>query len=179
MRTFIAVEVSNEQVIDEILKFQSGLKINAKPVESHNLHFTLEFLGEISETQYEKIKHALEKIEFSRFLVKFTGIGVFPKPTFPRVIWVGTDNTGGAALISLAKKIEDALLTLGFKSDKPFRPHITVFRIKNRIGDITKDLKEYAHLDFGSQQIMSFKFKQSTLTPRGPIYSDLLEVKAR
>ena len=179
MRTFVAVEISNEQIIDKISKFQSKLKINAKPVEPHNLHFTLKFLGEISDLQHEKIKHILEKIEFSRFMIEFKGIGVFPKPTFPRVIWIGTDDVGGTAVIKFAKKIEDSLLTLGFKSDKPFRPHITIFRIKNKSGDIMKDLEGYTHLDFGTQEITSFKFKQSTLTPNGPIYSDLLEVKAR
>ena len=178
MRTFVAVEVSNQEVIDAISKFQTRLKINAKSVESHNLHFTLQFLGEISDQQTEKVKETLRHIQFSSFTVHFKGIGAFPKINSPRVIWIGTDEEGGRNLIELAKKIEEALTQLGFKSDKPFRPHITVFRIKNKIENIAKDLYGMKSSEFGSQKITSFRFKQSTLTPKGPVYSDLLKVES-
>ena len=65
-------------------------------------------------------------------------IGAFPKLKFPRVIWIGTDENGGNMLIQLSKKVEKVLEPLGFCSDKPFKPHITVFRIKKKIGDMTK-----------------------------------------
>ena len=48
MRTFIATEINNEQVLNSIKKIQSELKIKAKPVSLKNIHFTLLFLGEIS-----------------------------------------------------------------------------------------------------------------------------------
>ncbi|MCA9811427.1 MAG: RNA 2',3'-cyclic phosphodiesterase [Nitrosarchaeum sp.] len=178
MRTFVAVEVSNHKVIDEILKFQTRLKINAKSVESHNLHFTLQFLGEISDQQAEKIRETLQNIQFSSFTVHFKGIGAFPKMNSPRVIWIGTDEEGGRGLIDLAKKIEEALMPFGFKSDKPFRPHITVFRIKNKLENVAKELYGIKSSDFGSQKITNFRFKQSTLTPKGPVYSDLLKVES-
>ena len=54
MRTFVAIEISNNQVIESIKKFQSEIKINAKPVEPTNFHFTLQFLGEISEDVSKK-----------------------------------------------------------------------------------------------------------------------------
>ena len=34
------------------------------------------------------------------------------------------------------------LKPLGLVSDKPFKPHLTVFRIKKKIGDITEELKD-------------------------------------
>ena len=179
MRTFVAVEISNEQVINQISNFQSKININAKRIEPHNLHFTLQFLGEVSEEQAENVSELLKKVEFSNFTLKFQGIGAFPKMKFPRVIWIGTDENGGNALIDLAKKVENSLAPLGFRSDKPFKPHITVFRIKNKIEDVTKKLQAYESYEFGSQEITSFKFKQSVLTPRGPIYSDLMEVKGK
>ncbi len=179
MRVFVAVEVSDKQVIDSIAEFQSKIKIKAKSVEPHNLHFTLQFLGEISEDVAEKIKLALKTIEFSTFKVQFKGIGAFPKIKFPRVIWIGTDEMGGNGLVDLAKKVQNVLEPLGFISDKPFKSHITVFRIKNKIGDISKELEKFSLYEFGSQEVSSIKLKQSTLTPQGPIYSDLLEVKAK
>jgi len=105
MRTFVAIEISNDNIINSIKKFQSEVNINAKPVEPKNFHFTLQFLGEISEEISQKIIQALRNIEFSSFNVNLKGVGAFPKSKFPRVIWVGTDNDGGNMLIQLSKKV--------------------------------------------------------------------------
>ena len=165
-------------IINSIEKFQTKISIDAKPVESKNFHFTLQFLGEISEEISQKIIQALQKIEFSSFSVNLKGIGAFPKPKFPRVIWIGTDDNGGNMLIQLSKKVEKVLEPLGFFSDKPFKPHITVFRIKKKVGDITKELDSQKMIDFGIQEVTSIKLKKSELTSNGPIYSDLEEIKA-
>jgi len=178
MRTFVAIEISNDNIINSIKKFQTEININAKPVEPKNFHFTLQFLGEISEEISQKIIQALRKIEFSSFSVNLKGVGAFPKSKFPRVIWVGTDNDGGNMLIQLSKKVEKALEPLGFFSDKPFKPHITVFRIKKKIGDITNELDRQKTIDFGMQEVTNLKLKMSELTLNGPIYSDLEEIKA-
>ena len=179
MRTFVAIEISNNDIINSIKKFQTSINIDAKPVESRNFHFTLQFLGEISEEIAQKIIQALQKIEFSSFSVNLRGIGAFPKPKFPRVIWIGTDDDGGNMLIQLSKKVEKALEPLGFFSDKPFKPHITVFRIKKKIGDISGELKSHKMINFGIQKVSNIKLKKSMLTTSGPIYSDLVEVNAK
>jgi len=178
MRVFVAIEISSEKIIKSISKLQSEFKINAKPVEPHNLHFTLQFLGEISQETVEQVMKSLNSVKFSRFTVNFKGVGVFPKLKFPRVIWIGTDEDGGNLLVELAKKIENALTPLGFSVDKPFKPHITVFRIKNAIGDISKELDKFKSVDLGTQEITEFKLKQSVLSSKGPVYSDLMEIKA-
>ena len=178
MRTFVAIEISNDDIINSIKKFQTSINIDAKPVESRNFHFTLQFLGEISDEIAQKIIQALQKIEFSSFSVNLRGIGAFPKPKFPRVIWIGTDDNGGNMLIQLSKKVEKVLEPLGFFSDKAFKPHITVFRIKKKVGDITKELDNQKTVDFGIQKVTSIKLKKSELTSNGPIYSDLEEIKA-
>ncbi len=178
MRTFVAIELTDSDLLDGIKKIQSEMKIDAKPVKLENIHFTMLFLGDVTEGQAQRVKDALSSLEFSPFDIKFTGVGAFPKPRFPRVVWVGTDQSGGEKLSDLARKIEDVLSPLGFKSDKPFKPHITIFRIKNKIGDISKDLAKFENLEFGAQKILEFKFKKSELTPEGPIYSDLQVVKA-
>ena len=178
MRTFVAIEVSDNHVIESIKKFQSEINIKAKPVEPKNFHFTLQFLGEVSEDISQKIISALSTIEFSSFSVNLKGVGVFPKAKFPRVVWIGTDNEGGNLLIQLSKRVEKVLEPLGFFSDKPFKPHLTVFRIKKKIGDITEELEKQKIIDFGSQKVTEIKFKKSELTPNGPIYSDLKEIIA-
>ncbi|TBR11978.1 MAG: RNA 2',3'-cyclic phosphodiesterase [Candidatus Nitrosotenuis sp.] len=177
MRTFVAAEITEQDILSSIKNLQSNLRIKAKPVELQNMHFTLLFLGEISEDMMERVQNELKTIQFDSFDISFEGVGAFPKPRFPRVVWIGVKN-GADQLVKLAKTVEEKLSPLGFKSDKEFKPHITTFRIKNKIGDITDELSKYSNEKFGTQKISEIKFKKSVLTPSGPIYSDLQVVKA-
>ena len=179
MRVFVSIEISNNEVINSIKKFQKIIEIDAKPTESKNLHFTLQFLGEVSEQIIDKIIQSLNTIEFSKFDISLKGIGAFPKLKSPKIIWIGTDKKSGKMMTELSKKVEKALEPLGFSSEKPFKPHITVFRIKKKIGDITKEMENHKNVNFGIQEITSIKLKKSELTLNGPVYSDLMEVKTK
>ena len=177
MRTFVAVELSNNAIVDSIKNLQNEMDLDAKPVTAKNLHFTLQFLGEISEEIVEKISSMLKKIEFSSFDLTLKGIGAFPNPKNPRVVWIGTDKIGGDYLVELSKKVGSTLEPFGLIPDKPFKPHITIFRIKKRKEDIRRKLEGIKDIEFGIQKVSSIKLKKSQLTPDGPVYSDLLEVK--
>ena len=179
MRVFVAIEITNKDILDSISSIQSQLKIKAKPVSIENIHFTMQFIGEVSDEMSEKIQKELGTIQFESFEVCIKGIGVFPKPSFPRVIWVGTDEEGGKKMSELALEISKKLSNLGFKNDKPFKPHATIFRVKNKIGNISNELKEYNSQIFGIQRVVEIKFKKSVLTSSGPTYSDLQVVKAK
>ena len=179
MRVFVSIEISNNEVINSIKKFQKIIEIDAKPTESKNLHFTLQFLGEVSEQIIDKIIQSLNTIEFSKFDISLKGIGAFPKLKSPKIIWIGTDEKSGKMMTELSKKVEKALEPLGFSSEKPFKPHITVFRIKKKIGDITKEMENHKNVSFGIQEITSIKLKKSELTLNGPVYSDLMEIKTK
>ena len=179
MRTFIAVEIHNEEVLNAIAKIQSDFKIKATPVNKQNMQFTLLFLGEITEEVAENVKKELSSVSFKPIGVKFTHIGAFPNPRFPRVVWIGVDEVASKQLIELASQVEKKLEPLGFKSDKPFKPHLTIFRIKNKAVDISQTLEKFKELDFDKEVITELKFKQSVLTPSGPIYSDLQVVLAQ
>ncbi|MEO2221073.1 MAG: RNA 2',3'-cyclic phosphodiesterase [Nitrosopumilus sp.] len=179
MRVFVSIEISNDEVINSIKNFQKLIKIDAKPTELKNLHFTLQFLGEVSEQIIDKIIQSLNTIKFSKFDISLKGIGVFPKLKSPKIIWIGTDEKSGKIMIELSKKVEKALEPLGFSTDKPFKPHITVFRIKKKIGDITEEMENHKNVNFGIQEITSIKLKKSELTLNGPVYSDLMEIKIK
>ena len=176
MRTFVAIEINNEDLLNSVKSVQNELKLNAKPVDLQNIHFTMMFLGEITEQISKKVQDALQSVKFSPFNVEFVGIGAFPKPRFPRVVWIGT-RKGADKLSELAVKIEKALLPLGFKNDKKFKAHVTIFRIKNKIGDISDKLAGF-NSTIGIQHVSEIKFKKSVLTSNGPIYSDLQVIKA-
>jgi len=178
MRAFVAIEVSNKDVLNSIHKIQTELNIKAKPVELHNMHFTVQFLGEISEEMVRKISDALNSIKFSAFSISFTSIGVFPNPNSPRVIWIGA-NDGVNELEKLAEMIRLKLSQIGFSPDKKFKPHVTIFRVKNKIEDLSNKLEKFSSYSFGKQLVSEIKLKKSELTYQGPIYTDLLVVKGK
>ena len=178
MRTFVAVEISNEATLNAIAKLQSDLKIDAKPVSKENMHFTLLFLGEISDDMIPKIMESLSSVSFNPIEMNLNDVGAFPNPRSPRVVWIGVDNDAAKNLVELALQVEEKLSPLGFKSDKPFKPHLTILRIKNRINDISHELNKFRSVEIGHETISELKFKKSILTPTGPIYSDLQVVKA-
>lgn len=178
MRTFVAVEVSNKETLDLIAKLQTDLQIKASPIGKQNMHFTLLFLGEIEEKMVEDVKKALSSIAFQPIPTRFTQLGAFPNPKFPRVIWIGVDETAATQLVKLANQVEQKLAPLGFKQDKPFKPHLTIFRVKRKEDDISGKIAKFSNVNLGTDTLTELKFKQSVLTSNGPIYSDLLVVKA-
>ena len=178
MRTFVAIEINNQEILDNITKFQKDANIDAKAILPEQIHFTLQFIGEIDGVSKEKIVNALNRIEFSKFEITLQGIGAFPRTKSPRVIWIGVDKTGGELISTLASQVHTKLSELGFKNDKPFKPHITVFRVKNKINDVTDELAKFNSKIFGIQLVSQIKLKKSTLTSNGPIYENLAVVEA-
>jgi 2'-5' RNA ligase len=179
MRAFVAVEIQDEKILDAIAKIQSEFKIKATAVNKKNMHFTLLFLGEITDESAEDVKKALSLISFKPIEVKFTHVGAFPNSRSPRIIWIGVDDTSSTQLVELASQVEKKLGPLGFRPDKPFKAHLTIFRVKTRIDDITKTIEKFKKIDLGKYTMTELKFKQSILTPSGPIYSDLQVVLAK
>jgi RNA 2',3'-cyclic 3'-phosphodiesterase len=179
MRAFVAVEIEDDGILDAIAKIQSDFHIKATAVNKKNMHFTLLFLGEVSEETIPDIKKALATISFKRFDVEFTHVGAFPNPRSPRVIWIGVDDQSSKQLVDLALQVEKKLGPLGFRPDKPFKPHLTIFRVKNRIDDISGTIERFKKVDLGKYTMTELKLKQSVLTPNGPVYSDLQAVLAQ
>jgi len=81
--------------------------------------------------------------------------------------------------VELARQVEQRLAPLGFKADKPFKPHLTIFRVRNRDDTMAGRLARYGKVSLGTDTVSELKFKQSVLTSNGPVYSDLLVVKAQ
>lgn len=179
MRAFIAVDAASNRLSglqQEILSV-SGWKAEVKPIEAQNFHFTLLFLGEIDQQQAELIKTSLSELKFEPFSIKYQEIGAFPKPDFARVVWVGVDPEGGRKLVALAQQIISLLNPLGFAPDKPFSPHLTLFRAKK--GPIRLSLASRFHgIDLGSDFISEVHLKKSDLSASGPTYSNIYTVRA-
>jgi RNA 2',3'-cyclic 3'-phosphodiesterase len=183
MRTFIAVDISNKNVIE---KLQQQLSDAAKwrayevrPVKKQNLHFTVIFLNEVDAVTIEKIKDKLSEINFEPIKITFSSIGGFPSSNLANVIWVGVDEEGERKLISLAESVILKMKDIGFRPDKPFTPHMTIFRIKRRKLRLDQMLSTYSAKTFGDDTIEKLCLKVSTLTRDGPSYSDIFVVHSK
>lgn len=177
MRAFVAIDAMSREIGQLQQEMMGALKPREiKPVETHNFHFTLIFLGEISEQQVVAVKEALSGISFEPFSLTYTGVGAFPKPGNARVVWVGVDLEGGKKLEALAQQVAACLENLGFKPDKPFSPHLTIFRAKNR--HVRVGVEKYEGRTFGTEIIDKVHLKKSDLAPSGPTYSNVYTVNA-
>lgn len=181
MRTFIAIEISNEikTVLDRIESHLKYSGADIKWVKPENIHITLKFLGEVKEEKIKELKMVLDEVgKITRpFDISIKEIGAFPRIEFPRVIWVGLDK-GAAESTALAAKVEEALSGIGFqKETRPFASHLTIGRVrspKNREA-LKEKVTGYKSPISGHQTVSSIILFQSTLTPKGPIYTKLHE----
>jgi 2'-5' RNA ligase len=82
-------------------------------------------------------------------------------------------------LEKLAEMIRSKLSDIGFSPDKKFKPHVTIFRVKNKIEDLPSKLEKFSSCSFGKQLVSEIKLKKSELSNQGSIYTDLLVVKGK
>lgn len=177
-RAFVAVEITGEAVLESIRELQREAGIDARPVSPSKLHFTLQFLGAVPRDSIPGVAGMLRGVKFREFDVSLEGVGAFPRTRSPRVVWVGVGRDGSDALSGLADAARAALEPLGFLPDKPFGAHVTVFRVKRRIGSIESMIDRYRGVRFGVQRVKSVKLKESVLDAGGAKYLNLAEVCA-
>jgi 2'-5' RNA ligase len=177
IRTFIAVELP-ERFIPEIERIESVLKApGIKLVEPKLVHITLKFLGDITEDKVEQIVSALSGINCEPFEARIRGVGVFPKPSYIRVIWLGSEGN----FDTLHKEAERVLSPFKFEKDRNFSPHATLARVKmpGEKSELLEKIKKLEKLDLGTMKVDSISLKKSTLTPNGPIYETLREINLK
>ncbi len=175
IRAFIAVELP-EKFMPEIERIGSLLKMpGVRPVEPGLVHITLKFLGDIHDEQVEPIVSALSEINCRSFEAVIKGTGVFPKPSYVRVIWLGAQGD----FDTLHREVEKMLSPFKFKKEQDFTPHATLARVKQPVNmtELMEKMKNIGHVDLGKFSVSSISLKKSTLTPRGPIYETLKEIK--
>jgi RNA 2',3'-cyclic 3'-phosphodiesterase len=180
-RIFIAADASSKDIIEKLqYKIQMSAGWNSqllKPVSKQSFHFTLIFLGEVTIETIDIIKTKIAGIKFEPIKITYNGIGGFPNSNAARVIWIGVDAEGGRKLTDLAEKVRSKMKEIGFMPDKPFIPHMTLFRIKTgKLKITTKLSSEYDHISYGSDIINKVHLKRSDLTSSGPIYTDIFTV---
>lgn len=171
MRLFYAIPLPGR-----IAEFQAELKgrmntlaMGAKWPRPQGLHLTLAFLGEQPEARLPELL-AIGRAAASSpaFELRSTELGGFPRTAAARILWLGVEPE--PAMDALCAKLRAALLGAGIPFDaKPFRPHITLARLKSPgdtapLGPAMEPLR---------MKIDSFVRYQSTTDREGPRYEVL------
>ena len=183
IRAFIAIELSKEiiQRLDQVSKeLQSNLAgVPVRWVPAENIHLTLKFLGDVSESNLEMLTKILHSavVAHPPFEVSVGVLGAFPKVHQPRVIWIGLEAP--PELISIQHAIESETARLGYtQEDRPFSPHLTLGRVSRNA--TARDLQaiasqlERSKVGFlGATRVEAIHLFRSDLNPGGAIYTSL------
>lgn len=148
-------------------------------VRSAGIHLTLKFFGDIADSQVEEIAAVVKPraAKTAPFSLTLAGVGVFPDPHRPRVLWLGLEGEL-ARLVGFQQALEQAFQEHGFPREaRPFRPHLTLGRMKptgaRGVAGLEKVLEKGGRCPGETFLAPAISLMQSTLTPQGAIYTRL------
>jgi 2'-5' RNA ligase len=181
-RTFVAVEMPGP-VQAELQRLQDRLTPEAPGIrwikQSTGFHLTLAFLGNVPDSDLAAVGRAVQDAAepFGPLGLRIEGLGAFPKPARPRVVWAGLGGPGVAGLGELRYAIVKALAEVGHApADDRFSPHVTIGRHKEGRGrspDLTGPLGRLGGVQgppFEVGEVIVFASKPG---PAGPAYTPL------
>jgi len=183
LRSFLAIELP-AAILKRIEGVQKDLKssrADVRWVSPENIHLTLKFFGTIEESIIESIIKSIERpVQGAPFFsLKIQGMGAFPNLKNPRVIWMGFQE-GKEMITAIQKQLEMEFEKIGFQpEDRPFHPHLTLGRMKSNRGkeELAREMERHREEEFGSFQVEKVVLFKSDLTPKGPIYTPMREIR--
>lgn len=156
MRLFIAIEFP-DNVIGELQSLQCEIQkkvSSGRFMTKENLHLTLYFLGETTETKIPEIMRTLEVIAKNNrpFRLSFSEqLEYFGQKNPVRVLWLGV-NADLTVLQSLQTIIAVSMRKMGFVNDAgSYTPHITLARQAHFLD--CGLLQDYGKIDFLARHI--------------------------
>ena len=181
-RVFVSAEITNKEKVaaaQENILIQAGSDSSKlKKVEKQNLHFTLTYIGDVDETLLERIKINFSEIKFTSFEFNYGNIGGFPNSNRARIVWLGVDEDGHKNISKLWHLVSEKLANFVKKDNNLFIPHITLFRLRNGSINLERLINHTSSMGI-SDRIDHLTVKQSTLTPLGPRYTDIITMTSK
>jgi len=149
-------------------------------VRAETLHLTLRFLGETGPETIEAIRQDVQRgsMSWRSFDLEVRGLGCFPDPQRPRVIWAGSAEKSGA-VATIAADLEQIARRQGLPAeDRRFSAHLTIGRVKDRLSPeganrLSEFLGQSAGEAYGIVPVRSIELLRSDLKPSGPVYTRL------
>jgi RNA 2',3'-cyclic 3'-phosphodiesterase len=182
IRAFLAVDPP-EEIFREIIKIQERLRKaiqgDIRWVRPEGIHLTLKFFGYVYESDIANISHVVKNgvANMRALMLNVRNLGAFPSVNRPRVLWLGIDGDTDA-LISLQAETDTGFQEYGFKKEeRPFRPHLTLARIKEPKGlvGLAEAVKKNDDYIAGSFTVSGLTLFKSDLKPTGAIYTKLVD----
>lgn len=183
IRSFVAIDLPPKiqkrlrNVSKDLQNRLERVPVRWVPVE--NIHLTLKFLGDVSESNLEVLKDVLQTVVAGHrtFEISVGGLGAFPKAKRPRVIWIGVEAPQD--LSAVQHSIEAEATRLGYAPEKrPFSPHLTLARVSRNAN--SRDIRQVAEVlnsskigYLGVARIQAVHLYRSDLQPGGAVYSGL------
>lgn len=183
IRTFIAVGVpaAAQQILaDAAGQLRAAMPPAVRWAAPEGMHLTLKFLGNIAPALVEPLLAALTDAarETAPFALWLSGLGAFPHPRRPRVLWAGIAGDTDA-LAALQQSVEQASIGLGLAAEsRPFAPHITIGRVRQgadsrALRQVGEALDAAPPLPPSSWTVDAIQLMQSVPTPGGMRYAAL------
>jgi 2'-5' RNA ligase len=183
IRAFIAISLSDEvqhgleRVLQDMKSRLPGGAVRWVPVK--NIHLTIKFLGEVSVGSLEMLTTMLqtEAARHPQFEFSVGGMGAFPSPRRPRVIWVGVEAP--PELPGLQRGVEAEMARLGYApEERPFSPHLTIGRVTRNpdpgeLRQLSSVLEASKVGYLGVTQVQAVHLYRSDLQPSGAVYTRL------
>ena len=186
MRLFLAINFAPEvrRAVAEAAAPLRALAPQLSWVREPQLHLTVKFLGDQPDEMGSRVADAIRQVAARNRAVdaEIGGIGAFPNFRRPSVVWIGV--TPEPKLELLHHDVEAACEALGLPLDgKPFRPHLTLARVKPRARDpemlrnLANEAKRISYVE--EVVISSIDLMQSDLTTVGSRYRLLASAPLR
>ena len=177
VRTFLAVEVSPpiHAALVALKRELAEAGAAVRWVRDDGLHATVKFLGGVPEETLPVLRQTLLDAVGSTppLDTRVGGLGMFPSPKRPRVIWVGLECQ---PLTACAAAVDAALAPLGFAAEnRPYHAHVTLGRVKDLQGwtPLAAALDAHRADEFGSCAIGELVAFRSDLRRDGAVYTKL------
>ena len=180
MRAFVAVELDDacRAALRGALARLRDVARGVRWVGPESLHLTLKFIGELAEADLPRAVASLEAAAASArpFTMHVCGLSGFPPRGTPRVIHVEVREASGV-LRGVQAEVEEGLARdLGVAKEKrPFVPHLTLGRVRDRrrCPGVAEISAAVADQDFGEVEVDSVVLMKSDLRPTGAVYTPL------
>ena len=180
IRSFFAIDLPAKikQRLDKVSRqLQEGLDdVPVRWVPAENVHLTLKFLGDVSESNLEVLKDVLRTVvaNHEKFEISVGGFGAFPKARRPRVIWIGIEAP--PELASIQRNLESETARLGYARERrPFSPHLTLARVSRSassrdIHQVAEALNRFKVGFLGVARVEAVHLYRSDLLSGGAVY---------
>jgi RNA 2',3'-cyclic 3'-phosphodiesterase len=180
-RTFFAIEIPEpmEKALRQVQKTLAPELTGCRFTRDNTaFHMTLAFLGEVRDGDLSRLleRVASSVVRYPPCELHFLGVGAFPSPGRPRVVWAGLPARQPALLEEIQSAVAGVAAKAGYPSDERFHPHVTLGRFKpggRGPCDLTKVVERYRSWSCGGFTACEVVGFASRPTAEGPSYEPL------